>query len=59
MLVDEQSELMNDLLFTVHQHGGDDERENHLMRKCSYFRANKCIFALLVAVSRQWLRIFS
>ena len=24
MLVDKQSELMNDLLFTVHQHGGDD-----------------------------------
>ena len=24
MLVDEQSELMSDLLFTVHQHGGDD-----------------------------------
>ena len=29
------------------------------MRKCSYFRANECIFALLVAVSRKWLRIFS
>ena len=28
MLVDKQSELMSDLLFTVHQHGGDDEREN-------------------------------
>ena len=25
MLVDKQSELMSDLLFTVHQHGGDDE----------------------------------
>ena len=24
MLVDKQSELMTDLLFTVHQHGGDD-----------------------------------
>ena len=24
MLVDKQSELMSDLLFTVHQHGGDD-----------------------------------
>ena len=24
MLVDEQSELMSDLLFTVHRHGGDD-----------------------------------
>ena len=24
MLVDEQNELMRDLLFTVHQHGGDD-----------------------------------
>ena len=24
MLVDEQSELMSNLLFTVHQHGGDD-----------------------------------
>ena len=24
MLVDKQSELVNDLLFTVHQHGGDD-----------------------------------
>ena len=24
MLVDKQSELMRDLLFTVHQHGGDD-----------------------------------
>ena len=23
MLVDKQSELMSDLLFTVHQHGGD------------------------------------
>ena len=29
------------------------------MRKCSYFRANKCTLALLVAVSRKWLRIFS
>ena len=28
------------------------------MRKCSYFRANECIFALLVAVSRKRLRIF-
>ena len=26
-------------------------------RKCLYFRANECIFALLVAVSRKWLRI--
>ena len=25
MLVDKQSELRSDLLFTVHQHGGDDE----------------------------------
>ena len=24
MLVDKQSELMSDILFTVHQHGGDD-----------------------------------
>ena len=24
MLVEKQSELMSDLLFTVHQHGGDD-----------------------------------
>ena len=24
MLVDKQNELMSDLLFTVHQHGGDD-----------------------------------
>ena len=24
MLVDKQSKLMKDLLFTVHQHGGDD-----------------------------------
>ena len=24
MLVDKQSEVMSDLLFTVHQHGGDD-----------------------------------
>ena len=24
MLVDKQSELMSDLLFTVQQHGGDD-----------------------------------
>ena len=24
MLVDKQSELMSDLFFTVHQHGGDD-----------------------------------
>ena len=24
MLVDKQSELMSDLLFTVHLHGGDD-----------------------------------
>jgi len=24
MLVDKQSELMSDLLFTVNQHGGDD-----------------------------------
>ena len=29
------------------------------MHKCSYFRANECIFAQLVAVSRKWLRIFS
>ena len=26
MLVDKQSELMSDLLFTVHQHRGDDVR---------------------------------
>ena len=24
MLVDKQNDLMSDLLFTVHQHGGDD-----------------------------------
>ena len=24
MLVDKQSELMSDLLFSIHQHGGDD-----------------------------------
>ena len=24
MLVDKQNELMSDLLFTIHQHGGDD-----------------------------------
>ena len=24
MLVDKQSQLMSDLLFTIHQHGGDD-----------------------------------
>ena len=24
MLVDKETELMSDLLFTVHQHGGDD-----------------------------------
>ena len=24
MLMDQQSELMSDLLFTVHQHGGDN-----------------------------------
>ena len=24
MLVDKQNELMSNLLFTVHQHGGDD-----------------------------------
>ena len=24
MLVDKQNELIRDLLFTVHQHGGDD-----------------------------------
>ena len=24
MLVDKQNELMSDLLFTVHQHGGDN-----------------------------------
>ena len=29
------------------------------MRKCPYFRANECIFALSVAVSRKWLRIIS
>ena len=29
MLVDKQRELMSNLLFTVHQYGGD-ERENHL-----------------------------
>ena len=28
------------------------------MRKCSLFRANKCFFALLVAASRKWMRIF-
>ena len=28
-------------------------------RKCSLFRANECIFALLVAFSRKWMRIFS
>ena len=29
------------------------------MRKCSYFRANECLFAQLIAVSHKWLRIFS
>ena len=29
------------------------------MRKCSYFPANECILALLVAVPRKWLHIFS
>ena len=28
-------------------------------RKCSLFRANECIFPLLVAFSRKWMRIFS
>ena len=28
-------------------------------RKCSLFGANECIFALLVAFSRKWMRIFS
>ena len=28
MLVDKQSELMSDLLFTVHQHGGDNVKWN-------------------------------
>ena len=28
------------------------------MRKCSLFCANECIFALLVAVSRKWVRTF-
>ena len=31
MLVDKQSKLISDLLFTVHQHGGDDVRENNLI----------------------------
>ena len=29
------------------------------MRKCSHFRANECLFAQLIAISRKWLRIFS
>ena len=29
------------------------------MRKCLHFRANECIVALLAAVSRKWLCIFS
>ena len=32
MLVDKESELMSDLLFTVHQHGGDDVSENDLYK---------------------------
>ena len=28
------------------------------MRKCSLFRPNECIFALLVAASRKWMRTF-
>ena len=53
MLVDKQSELMRDLLFTVHQHGGDDvtwkppiARDNSVIPRCkidrrhSHFRAN-------------------
>ena len=27
MLVDKQNDLMSDLLFTVHQHGGDDVKK--------------------------------
>ena len=30
MLVDKQNDLMSDLLFTVHQHGGDDVKKNRL-----------------------------
>ena len=32
--------------------------ESDLCAKGSLFRANECIFALLVAVSRKWMRIF-
>ena len=34
MLVDKQSELMSDLLFTVHQHGGDDVTWKPPILKC-------------------------
>jgi len=29
MLVDKQDELMSDLLFTVHQHGGDNVKTTY------------------------------
>ena len=35
MLVDKQNDLMSDLLFTVHQHGGDDvTRKPPIVFKC-------------------------
>ena len=33
MLVDKESEIMSDLLFTVHQHGGDDVTKKTTHRK--------------------------
>ena len=34
MLVDKQSELMSDLLFTVHQHGGDNVKTTYNFFQC-------------------------
>ena len=39
MLVDKQSELMSDLLFTVHQHGGDDVTWQPPISYSCFFRA--------------------
>ena len=42
MLVDKQSELMSDLLFTVHQHGGDDVTRKPPIKSCKAIRV-RCV----------------
>ena len=52
MLVDKQSELMSDLLFTVHQHGGDDVTRKPPIQ-CIFFAITEFI-RLLASENDEW-----